>query len=245
MVAAPGVSREGIYRIVHDNNTEVATIFTPYLRETCIMQQARMRRHVVPLRRAIRKGALRFVTVNPGVIFMTVLERLADSMSKGREPSCVRGEARRPGLARPRGRLSSGATPNFPPPASASPDETPGRRRPDSCCVRRDRDRRARRRPCALDTPAERMRAERPNPSGPLRASLQPRDRTVPPASRAAVSRAVAPAGYAGPGTTLRAALTSTKLRHESRQARCSTRSGAPSRAGAASPSRQGVTNDA
>ena len=51
---------------------------------------------------------------------------------------------------------------------------------------------RARWRPCALDTPAERRRAERPvahhadlpNPSGPLRASLQLRDRTAPPASR-------------------------------------------------------------
>ena len=46
-------------------------------------------------------------------------------------------------------------------PAPGSPDEAPCRRTLDSCGVRRERDRRARRRPCALDTPAWRMRAER------------------------------------------------------------------------------------
>ena len=43
---------------------------------------------------------------------LTILGDFVDDLSRSREPGGVRGETRRPGLARPRGRLCSEATPN-------------------------------------------------------------------------------------------------------------------------------------
>ena len=140
-----------------------------------------MHHHVGALRRAIRKDAPRSVAFDWGEpMALAILGESVDSLNtraESREPSCVRGEARRPGLARPHGRLCSGATPilRSNTDLSAAGDLVRAIPRPNAGCASRRPPGSLRPAPCARPAPGQ---------NSPARL-------------RAALARAIAPARHA------------------------------------------------